>query len=238
MGKFIKYKDLILLTIGTMLVILSFCLLIYDKFELVKDNVFNDIELEKYKENIKNDVQNNPSNDENINNDNNDNNLVDDNNLELDDVTEEKEIKESTKKKIQKEYIGYLEIEKLNLKQGLVSKNSRYNNVNYNIQLLSSSDYPDKEGGNTILAAHSGTSHISYFKNLYKLSVGEEARIYYKGYVYTYKIVDIYNVPKVGSIEIKRDINKTCLTLITCTKNSKTEQTVYILELVNKEVQQ
>ena len=230
MDKFVKYKDFLLLTIGTMLVILSFCLLIYDKFELVKDNVFNDIELEKYKENVKNDLNNNTL-DEKIDE-------VDENNIELDDVSDEKvQIKETTKKKIQREYIGYLEIEKLNLKQGLVSKNSRYNNVNYNIQILSTSDYPDKEKGNTILAAHSGTSYISYFKHLYRLSVGEEARIYYKGYVYTYKIVDIYNVPKVGKIEIKRDLNKTCLTLITCTKNSKTEQTVYILELINKEVQ-
>ena len=41
-----------------------------------------------------------------------------------------------------------------------------------------------KEKGNVILASHSGTSSISYFKNLYKLSIGDEAKIFYKGNVY------------------------------------------------------
>ena len=136
--------------------------------------------------------------------------------------------------KIKKEYIGYLEIKKVNLKQGLVSKKSYYNNVNYNIQMISTSDYPDKNLGNTILAAHSGGGYISFFKNLYKLSRGDEAKIYYKDYVYTYKIVNIYNVPKVGKVRINRDVTKTCLTLITCTYKSKTQQTVYILELTSK----
>ena len=60
------------------------------------------------------------------------------------------------------------------------------------------------------------------------------ALVYYKDYVYNYKIVDIYNVPKVGSLEIRRDPSETVMTLITCTKDSKTEQTVYILELSSK----
>ena len=131
------------------------------------------------------------------------------------------------------EFIGYLEIKKLSLKQGLVSKNSYYNNVNLNIQILKESDYPDKELGNVILASHSGTSGVSYFKNLYKLSVGDEAKIYYKGNIYSYNIDKIYDVPKVGKITINRDISKTCLTLITCTKNNKKSQTVYILELTS-----
>ena len=35
-------------------------------------------------------------------------------------------------------------------------------------------------------------------------------------------------------VKVSRDFNKSCLTLITCTKNSKTEQTVYILERTSK----
>ena len=231
MNKIAKYKDLILLTIGTILIILSFCLLLYDKVEYLKSNVFDEIEMEKYRENNKDrdDIVNDNNTDENEQN----------NNLTIDDVeaneVEEtpKVVKESFSDKIKKEFIGYLEIKKLNLKQGLVSKNSYYNNVNLNIQILKESDYPDKELGNVILASHSGTSGVSYFKNLYKLSVGDEAKIYYKGKVYTYIIVNIYDVPKVGKITINRDINKTCLTLITCTKNNKTSQTVYILELTS-----
>ena len=81
-----------------------------------------------------------------------------------------------------------LAIKKINLKQGLVSKNSYYNNVNRNIEIIKASSYPDKENGNVILAAHSGTSSISYFKNLYKLEINDEAKIYYKNKVYTYKV--------------------------------------------------
>lgn len=224
-----KYKDIILLTIGSLLIFLSICLISYDKIELLKSNVFDEIELLKYQEKNKN-------NDNKKEEETNDETEIND--VEADDVEEINNNKTTTPSQststIKKEIIGYLEIKKINLKQGLVSKNSYYNNVNRNIQILSASDYPDKEKGNVILAAHSGTSSISYFKNLYKLSKDDEAVIYYKNYIYTYKIVNIYNVLKNGTVSVKRDVKKTSLTLITCTHNSKTEQTVYILELVSK----
>ena len=223
--KICEYRDIILLTIGTLLVILSICLVSYDKVELLRSNVFNEISMEQDRERMKeneNHVETVTDADTDI--------------IDEEDLTNEtpKEPTSSDKEKIRKEYIGYLEIKKVNLKQGLVSKNSYYNKVNYNIQMLKTSDYPDKDRGNTILAAHSGSGYLSFFKHLYKLSLGDEATIYYKGYVYTYKIVSIYNVQKNGKVRVNRDINKTCLTLITCTYKSKTEQTVYILELTSK----
>ena len=45
--------------------------------------------------------------------------------------------------------------------------------------------------------------------------------------------MDIYYVEKNGLVLIKRDVEKTTLTLITCTKDDDTSQTVYIAELVN-----
>ncbi len=236
-----KYRKNILLLIGTLLLIVSVCLIGYDKVELLKKSVFDEVELEKYREKNKdsdNKIVDNREEDVSINN------------IETQEVGEEENTSNNNssnssnssntntntnKNNIQKEFIGYLEIKKINLKQGLVGKNSYYNNVNRNIQILAVSDYPDKDKGNTILAAHSGTSSISYFKNLYKLVLGDEAKIYYKDKIYTYKIVDIYNVPKTGSLTVKRDTKKTSLTLITCTHNSNTEQTVYILELTSKE---
>ena len=221
-----KYHDIILLTIGTLLVILSLCLLFYDRVELLKSNVFAEVEKEKY-------LENHTDTDDTL--DNGGSNEVD---AEIDEVEEENSEQvpkvSGWKEKIVKEYIGYLEIKKINLNQGLVSKNSYYNKLYYNIQMLGPSDYPDKDKGNVILAAHSGSGSLSYFKHLYKLEKGDEAKITYKGYVYTYKIVNIYNVPKVGKVAVNRNFMKTCLTLITCTHNSKTEQTVYILELSSK----
>ena len=220
----IKYRDNILLVIGTLLVVLSLCLLFYDRIELLKSSVFAEVEKEKYRET-------HADTDETID----DSDEVDAEIDELDDEDPEQVPKASDwKQKVAKEFIGYLEIKKINLNQGLVSKNSYYNKLYYNIQMLGPSDYPDKDKGNVILAAHSGTGYISFFKHLYKLSKGDEAKITYKGYVYTYKIVNIYNVPKVGKVKVNRNFSKSCLTLITCTHNSKTEQTVYILERTSK----
>ena len=133
---------------------------------------------------------------------------------------------------IKMDYIAYLEIPKISLTQGLVSMNSKYNNVNQNIQTIKTSTYPDKANGNLILAAHSGTSYISFFKNLYKLEKGDKAIITYNGKKYTFNIESIYTTPKTGSIPIYRDKTKTTLTLITCTKDDKDTQTIYIGYLI------
>lgn len=130
-----------------------------------------------------------------------------------------------------KYYIGTLEIPKINLNKGFTAIDSPYNTVNKNIEVVKNSNYPDVSKGNFILAAHSGNSYLAYFKNLYQLTLGDKAYINYKNHRYTYKIVNIYQQEKTGKIAIYRDLNKNTLTLITCTKDSKTKQTIYILEL-------
>lgn len=138
--------------------------------------------------------------------------------------------KSTSKKVINNPYIAILEIPKINLIKGLVNINSESNNVNKNIQIIKSSTFPDIENGNLILAAHSGTSNISYFKNLYKLNINDIVNIYYNNHKYSYKIVIKYNVEK-KKVIIKRNINKTCITLITCDKNNKNEQMIFVGEL-------
>ena len=100
---------------------------------------------------------------------------------------------------------------------------------------MSSSDYPDKENGNVIIAGHSGNSSVSYFNKLYLLNIGDLAYIDYNNVTYTYKIINIYNIEKTGKAEIKTLKDKSTLTLITCTKDNKTSQTIYTLELISKE---
>ncbi len=129
-------------------------------------------------------------------------------------------------------YIGILKIPKIGLERGFYDKGSSLNNVDYNILFHQNSNYPDEVNGNVILASHSGTSSISYFKNLYQIQNGDEATLTYKGVTYTYKVVKIYYEAKDGSIAIYRDKTKTTLTLITCTKDDNTKQTVYILERI------
>lgn len=134
------------------------------------------------------------------------------------------------------DYIGRIEIPKIRLIKGFCDKNSVNNDVSKNIKVMETSKYPDVENGNFILVAHAGNAWNSFFGQLYKLSNGDKAYVYYGGKKYTYTIVKQYIVDKTGYVKIYRDRNKTTMTLITCTQNyMKTKQTVYILELINVE---
>lgn len=131
-------------------------------------------------------------------------------------------------------YSMVLEIPKINLKKGLYDKNSKYNSVEYNIQILKESDMPNVVNGNLILASHRGNSSVSYFNNLYKLSNGNQVYVYYNNVKYIYEITNMYEVEKTGTITIHRDRDETVIVLITCKKNEN-KQLVFIGNLVDKE---
>lgn len=131
------------------------------------------------------------------------------------------------------QYSMVIEIPKINLKKGLYDINSKYNHVDYNIQIIKESDMPNIENGNLILAGHNGNSNVSYFDNLNTLSNGDSVFIFYEGKKYTYKIFDNYEVDKNGKVSIHGYSKKTTLTLISCKKNTKDKQIIYIGEQVN-----
>ena len=152
---------------------------------------------------------------------------------------DEEEIKEQPKQEEKKtfnyNYIGVLEIPKINIKRGFLNIKDKGNNVNKNLQVIKGSDMPNVKNGNLIIAAHSGNSYISYFKNLYKLSNDDVAYVYFNNIKYTYKVVGKYDAEKNGKVTIHRDNKKNTLTLITCSQTNKTKQIVYILELESEE---
>ena len=129
------------------------------------------------------------------------------------------------------EYIGYLIIPKINLQKGFVDKRSSENDVEKNIMIVEGSNYPDVKRGNFIIAGHSGTGWKAFFNDLYQLTTGDTAEVTYKGKRYIYKITNIYKQQKTGKIAIYRNYDKTTLTLVTCTNNDDTTQTIYIAEL-------
>lgn len=217
-----KFKG-ILLVFGFLLIILSVSLVLYDKIALATEMVFNEIELVKMKEL------------DSIDNDDFVEEIVDVETDEVDDVNVPDEVvTPSYDIKKDKKYLGYIEIPKISMIAGFRNINSPYNKVDYGLEVLSVSKMPDVKKSNFILAGHSGDSKISYFKNLYKLSLSDNAYVTYKGYTYVYSIVDIYKVEKKRAFSVYRDFDKNTLTLITCTRNDKTSQTVYILELIDK----
>lgn len=152
---------------------------------------------------------------------------------------DEEEIKEQPKQEEKKtsnyNYIGVLEIPKINIKRVFLNIKDKGNNVNKNLQVIKGSDMPNVKNGNLIIAAHSGNSYISYFKNLYKLSNDDVAYVYFNNIKYTYKVAGKYDAEKNGKVTIHRDNKKNTLTLITCSQTDKTKQIVYILELESEE---
>lgn len=135
--------------------------------------------------------------------------------------------------KDREKYIGILEIKKIKLRKGFYKLNSKLNNVDKNIMIVSSSDMPNVNKGNLILASHSGNSSVSYFRYLYKLNKGDIASIYYYGKKYDYKLVNYYDVNKNGMVQIIKNNDINTLTLITCRKNTD-NQIVFIFELIKE----
>ncbi|MBR3660747.1 MAG: sortase [Bacilli bacterium] len=209
-------SETLLLIEGSLLLIISFVLYHYETIIEVKNDIKSEIDANIYQE---------KSNNISVN-------------INVSYVDKDKDTNENNdtnSSSYTPNYIAFLRIDKINLYQGLLPKGNFYNYVDYHVQILDISDYPDVINGNFILAGHSGTSNVAYFKNLYKLKLGDIANVYYNGKVYTYSIVNIYLEDKDGSVTIYRDNDKTTLTLITCTQNDKLHQTVYILELIGVE---
>ena len=152
-----------------------------------------------------------------------------------DDIDKQDTEQKNTKQETTYNYIAVLEIPTINLKRGLVDKTNKNNNVNRNITILKESDMPDVENGNFILAGHSGTSRVAFFRYLNKVKENDLIFIYYKNIKYTYKVVHTHLEVRDGDIDIVRNKNKTSLTLTTCSQEKKGNQIVIISELINKE---
>lgn len=162
------------------------------------------------------------------------NHEVIDNTETVEDTQKEiQEVKENNNDYTYEEYLGIIDIPKIDLYKGFYNKNSNLNNVKFNLYVLPESNYPDTDKGNLIIAGHSGNYNNSYFANLYKLVIGDTITIHYNNTDYIYEITNIYNEEKTGKVRIFRNKNKTTLTLITCTKDDDYHQTIYIAELIS-----
>ena len=202
-------KKSLYVVIGSLLILSSISIMVYKHFNERQINKLEEISIQEYYEEVKD---------------------------EKEQIEENKEIKDNSKEEIKKNqnvvnYIAVLRIPKINLKRGLVNKDSKYNDIKYNIMIHDKSTYPDEIGGNVILLAHSGNSNISYFKNLYKLELDDIIYLDYKNNTYKYKIINIYDIEKNGKALIKKDTKNSTITLITCRSNTN-KQIVLIGELI------
>ncbi len=201
-----KLSNRTIVIIGFILLGVGITLLTYDYFTGKKEKAYEKVNISLYSESAGETVDNTPQN------------------IAVADIGTNVETGDG-------KYLGVLKIDKINLEQGFYDKGNPNNHVGKSVTLLNPSNYPDQKNGNTILVAHSGSSYLGYFKHLYKLNKGDLATIKFKGKTYVYKIVNIYTDTKDGDVMIYRNKFKTTLTLITCTKDDDTTQTIYIAEL-------
>lgn len=117
---------------------------------------------------------------------------------------------------VNNKYLGILKIDKINLEQGFYNIGYKNNNINKNVALL------EKTSDNSIivLAAHSGNSKVSYFKNLNRLEKGDSILLNYQNNEYKYKVIEKYHSLKNGKIVFNKQKEK-MIVLTTCLNNKE-----------------
>jgi len=149
----------------------------------------------------------------------------------IEETTEE--VKEEVKQPETYNYIGVLEIPKINFKRGFLDIKDKNNNVNKNIQVLENSAMPNVNGGLLIIAGHSGSGRVAFFRNLYKLKETDQIYIYYENIKYIYQVQKYYEETKDGDISIDKNSEST-LVLTTCSQTDKNKQIVIVSKLIDK----
>lgn len=130
------------------------------------------------------------------------------------------------------EIIGSIIIEKINIDMPLYNIDSKKNNIEENIQILKESILPPNNKSIIFLAAHSGTSKISYFNKLNELNINDTINITINNNNYTYKVKDIYKQKKNGYISINKE-KENQLVLTTCDPKNNNYQ--LIINCIEKE---
>lgn len=143
----IESKKRLTLTLGVLLVLIGLILVTSNYIDTKINNAYNNLNLEilAMNEEVKE---------------------IDEGEL-MEQEVEEPEEKVEVKPVINYNYVASLSIPKINLNRGLVAIDSPYNDINYNIKTLKESNYPNVDKGNFILAAHRGTSSISFLQDYF-----------------------------------------------------------------------
>lgn len=125
---------------------------------------------------------------------------------------------------IDNEYLGYIYIPKINIKKNLFSIESNKNNIEYNVEILKETIFPDKDNSIVFLAAHSGSGNNAFFNDLKHLNNNDEIILSYKNTIYKYIVIDKKEVLKNGYITGNRQANDE-IVLTTCS-DSKNKQLI------------
>lgn len=138
--------------------------------------------------------------------------------------------------KIKEEYVGVLQIPSINLQKGFYKESSKKNTVDIGLEVISGSQMPNIQDSELVIAGHSGSGYLAFFKELDKVEKGSLIYVYYDEIKYTYKLEETTITDKDGEIKIEKDTNSQTLILTTCNPNNRgKEQLILISKLINKE---
>lgn len=121
-------------------------------------------------------------------------------------------------------------IPRINLHEKVYNINSSLNNVDYNVEILKSSDFINDL---YFLAGHSGGGRASLFDDLFKLEKGDLVFIYYKGRKKVFVVEDLFYIKKDGYFEISY-VEYGFLYLITCSLKYFDKQLIVKSKLIYK----
>lgn len=131
-----------------------------------------------------------------------------------------------------KDKLGKLSIESLNINELIYQIGSEENTVDKHVTILKESILPDKEKSIVFLAAHSGTGENSYFENLKNITVNTIVKLTINKKEYKYIVKEIWEDRKDGFININKE-DKNQLILTTCSPFNKNKQ--LIVSCIEKE---
>lgn len=129
------------------------------------------------------------------------------------------------------EELFVIDIPRIGLRRNVYNIGSKNNNVDYNIELLDTSNI---ENDLYFLASHSGSSRASYFDDLIYLEVGDLISLKNKDNVLIFVVKDMYYIDKSGYFNVSYNKKGKELFLITCSLNYINRQFIVISELIYK----
>ena len=126
------------------------------------------------------------------------------------------------------DYNFRLSIPSIDLNVIVPSYGSKDNDVNKGVYLAKDYNF-DTFKGSIVIASHSGSSPISFFKNLELLKMKDVVIISKGDFDYYFEIYDFYKINKTGKFKYKD--NDKLIYLVTCDKNNRKKQLVYVGKL-------
>lgn len=124
-------------------------------------------------------------------------------------------------------YYAAIEIPSIEMKQGIKKDNGSNKIIDASVASLVTSDMPDVDNGNYVLAGHSGNGNKSYFKDVGTMKENDTIIIYYNAKKYYYKVYNVSEVHETNLTPLERVKDKTIVTLITC-KNTDDQYRIIV----------